>query len=80
MLFNVYQGNSLAASFEYGREPSYYGEVGQRVRRLVGSLHAIQGAWTDDRAFEWVAQITDAGFTIYAIVPPERRPLLQTVD
>lgn len=75
MQFNVYQGGTLAATFRYGREPQYFGEAGQRIKDQVAKLHYSHRAWTDENAFEWIDQLTDAGYTIYAIYPAEEPPL-----
>jgi hypothetical protein len=35
MRLQVYQGNQLAAIFEYGHEPTYHGSLGQQVKALI---------------------------------------------
>ena len=35
MLLQVYRGDQLAATFEYGQEPTYHGGIGHVVREAI---------------------------------------------
>jgi hypothetical protein len=69
MRYEVYQGGTLAARFDYGQEPAYYGQPGQQVRALVERPHPVYNPWADetapcpkDRAPDWwAANILSAG-------------------
>ncbi len=68
MRLEVYEDTTLAAAFEYGREPTYYGPPGRRVRQLVERPHYSYNPWTDrlapapldDSPEWWVADIVGA--------------------
>ena len=69
MRIDVYQGDTLAATFDYGQPPSYYGEAGRRVRALVARPHCVRNLWTGEAAYAppagrpdwWAATILSAG-------------------
>ena len=69
MRIDVYRGDTLAATFEYGQYPSYYGEAGRRVRALVARPHCVRNLWTGEAAYAppagradwWAADILSAG-------------------
>ena len=63
MRLHVYRGDQLAAVFEYGREPTYHGGVGERVKEAVecgqpgvppadDTLSGVPSDW-----LEWAASI-----------------------
>ena len=69
MRIDIYQGDTLAATFEYGQRPSYYGEAGRWVRALVARPHCVRNLWTGETAYAppvarpdwWAAEIFSAG-------------------
>ena len=69
MRIDVYQGDTLAATFDYGQPPSYYGEAGRQVRALVARPHCVRNLWTGEAAYAppagrpdwWAAAILSAG-------------------
>jgi hypothetical protein len=69
MRLDVYHGEDLVASFEYGRRPSYYGAQGRRVKDLLARPHYVRSLWTGeilrsataDTPEWWVSNITSAG-------------------
>ena len=71
MRVDVYSGDDLAAVFEYGQPPSYYGEAGRWVRELVNRPHCVHNLWTGESSFTppegrpdwWAATILSAGLT-----------------
>ena len=50
MRIRVYRDGDLAATFEHGRRPSYYGPCGRRVRALVERPHPVRHLWTGETA------------------------------
>ena len=69
MRIEVYHDETLAAVFQYGRHPSYYGARGRQVRALVQRPHSVRNLWTgetalappDDSVPWWAANIFRAG-------------------
>lgn len=72
MRLDVYYGEDLVASFEYGRRPSYYGARGRRVKELLARPHYVRSLWTGellrsaaaDTPEWWVSNITSAGLPL----------------
>ena len=62
MLLQVYRGDQLAATFEYGQEPTYHGGVGHVVKEAIEanrkeslgdlSLDGVPNEW-----LQWAASI-----------------------
>ncbi len=62
MLLEVYRGDQLAATFEYGQEPTYHGGIGHVVKEAIEtsrkdtlsefSLAGVPSDW-----LQWVASI-----------------------
>jgi len=62
MLLQVYRGDQLAATFEYGQEPTYHGGIGHVVKEAIEvsrkeasielSLAGVPSDW-----LQWVASI-----------------------
>ncbi len=50
MRIEVYHDEDLVAAFAYGRQPSYYGARGRRVRALVERPHPVRNLWTGETA------------------------------
>ena len=50
MRIEVYHDGDLVAAFEYGRQPSYYGARGRRVKALVEQPHPVRHLWTGETA------------------------------
>ena len=48
MRITVYHDEDLVAAFAYGRQPSYYGARGRRVRALVERPHPVRNLWTGE--------------------------------
>ena len=48
MRIEVYDGDTLAATFSYGQRPRYYGDAGRRVRALVDRPHQVYNLWTGE--------------------------------
>lgn len=74
MRFHIYHGGQLAAVCEYGREPTYHGEVGETVRATIEAGRArvetampptgdIPGQW-----FAWAASIVYPALSTGALV------------
>ena len=69
MRLDIYRGTDLAATFDYGRDPVYHGDLGRRVRALVEAPRPICNPWTGeqldyppaDRWDWWAAAILSAG-------------------
>ena len=69
MRIEVYHDETLAAVFQYGRHPSYYGARGRQVGALVQRPHSVRNLWTgetalappDDSVPWWAANIFSAG-------------------
>ena len=69
MRIEVYDGDTLAATFSYGQRPRYYGDAGRRVRALVDGPHQVHNLWTGEcstrpgsrRVDWWAANIFSAG-------------------
>ena len=87
MRVDVYSGDDLAAVFEYGQPPSYYGEAGRWVRELVSRPHCVHNLWTGESSFTppegrpdwWAATIlsaglTSQGFKVYVSTPVASPP------
>jgi hypothetical protein len=68
MRLDVYTGDTLAATFAYGRAPAYHGAVGQQLKALVEEPHFSFNPWTgrlapappDDSPAWWAADILAA--------------------
>jgi hypothetical protein len=62
MLLQVYRGDQLAATFEYGQEPTYHGGIGHVVKEAIEAspketLSAISLAGVPNDWLQWVASI-----------------------
>ena len=77
MRIRVYHDGDLVAAFEYGRQPSYYGALGRRVRALVERPHPVRNLWTGETAARpvdgcslwwasaiFIAGLREAGLTV----------------
>lgn len=62
MLLEVYRGEQLAATFEYGHEPTYHGGIGNIVKEAIEAsrkevLKDIALAGVPSDWLQWVASI-----------------------
>lgn len=62
MLLQVYRGDQLAATFEYGQEPTYHGGIGGVVREAIEAnrkdiVSEVSLAGVPNEWLQWVASI-----------------------
>ena len=62
MLLQVYRGDQLAATFEYGQEPTYHGGVGYVVKEAIEAsrlepLNEFTLVGVPNEWLQWVASI-----------------------
>ena len=83
MRIRVYHDGDLVAAFAYGRQPSYYGALGRRVRALVERPHPVRNLWTGETAARpvdggplwWASGIFSAGLRQAGFVVRVELPL-----
>lgn len=74
MRFQIYHSGQLAAVCEYGREPTYHGEVGETVRATIEAnrpqLHAVESGLGDvpGQWLSWAASIVYPALSVGALV------------
>jgi len=62
MRLEVYKDDDLVASFDYGGQPAYHGELGEQIKAVVERPHYSYNPWADrlargplDEGAEWWA-------------------------
>lgn len=59
MRFEIFKGEQLAASLEYGWPPAYHGPVGRQIAELIASNEVVYNLWTQEMGAGTLADTPD---------------------